>query len=148
MPYVTHLRDRRQARAVAIQQLAQAEATPWIAEDGSGGGGPEAVRAALAGFEAQALVVGMPKRVVRTYTRLTEVGRIFTQQAADLDEVPGIPIDLARVRDDARDLVIDHLWQPRRSRLRYRRRLKRLLDRVEQVRAKHPDRAWAMAWDR
>lgn len=129
-PWIVQSRDRREARADVLRQLALVERTRWADRTRSW----DAFQDAARGLRASALVAGAPRALVDRYIRLATIARRMSErsaQAAPPEEGGGgIVVGLADLPRDAASRLTDHLWHPRRRGWRLSRDL-RELDRKE-----------------
>ena len=127
MPLLTHEREKRVARSIVRQRLAEVEQARWA----DGGDETEGnFDAALTRFEAEAVTAGITRSVVDLYVVLAEVSfcsslnNVGTYE--DMDgprSVPFVPVDLAALVEAACELVVDEIWRPMRSTLTRRIRV-------------------------
>lgn len=144
-PYLTHAKERREARAAVRKHLADVENARWAAQ------GLDFMAAASA-FEAAALAARLPRPIVDLYANLATVGREHSEHDAreaeehgyeDAGAIDGELYDHIR---SARDLVIDAIWQPWRTARIANRRVAELRERVEQTYNRHVAEQYPVAW--
>src|SRR5262249_24686759 len=147
-PYLTNSRERRASRAAAAESLDGVESARWA---GARGVTVLELRAAIAAFEAKALVAGVPWRVVELCTRLALVSRATSERVVeqnadsydDPSEAGGINAEVASLVIRARALIIRAAWRPWQSRWRQQANVAAIYKDVEVLRAED---TWINWW--
>jgi hypothetical protein len=150
VPYLTHAREKRAARSVVRQRLAEVERRRWARS--SGDAERSELEAAVVAFEAEAVTAGLPRSVVRVYAVLAGVAFDSTQITYGMYSEPGLP-DMGWLSDDldavvvaARDLVVDAIWRPALSAVTRTWRIRSIRQTIELMRdTTDPNKDWG-AW--
>ncbi|WP_406387037.1 hypothetical protein [Streptomyces sp. NBC_00211] len=137
--YVTAAPDRRKARATAREAMAELERKRWA----SGGDGERReLRDAAHAFESATMISGLPREVAQWYVRVITAS--YNESLRSWKEQPlpefggGVPVVYMDAFAGAADLVQFVLWHPQRSKLTWRRRLKRSQAAVAEATADSP----------
>lgn len=118
-PQFLQAQDRRKARASVREKLTDVERLRWANESYLG------FRAALAAFEAAAMIARVPRKVTMTYINAAERSRkashmIYQPELGEEPEVATVDYNLNKDALRALDRVSISLWHPWTSRVTIR----------------------------
>jgi hypothetical protein len=145
VPYLTNLRERRIARAAVGERIADVEASRWAGDSSS----YRNLRTVIHGFDARAMVAGMPRELVRIYIKLCMVAFATSRHNLEImvdDEGGGISTRLDNLVTAARDLLIEFCWHPLRTRIKLKGAMAALRADIERLKDSDKDILWHW-WD-
>lgn len=148
-PYLSQARERRKARADALNALLQVETARWADKDSPA----LTFRQTVGVFKAAALVAGVDNDIVDAYVRLAATARDVSQDDFDKSSrkaspfAGGIPTDLSDLVRDAAESIVICIRHPWRSMLLHKTMLRDVSTKTEALKRHYKQRREPINWN-